>query len=403
LDTPHARRSIGVLSVAFFFSYFGVGAIQPYLTPYLEQQTKMPGQKCVWILGSVYLLGIIGRLGAAVMVNRIGMKATVVLGLLFCSTFSWLIVFTTNFGILLVGAGIWGWGAACLWVAGTPIALNVTEEGKYGWSMSVLYSAVYLGQGAGVCFLGWIAERFKEGDKIGPELFIAAACISLVANVVIFWLPGQLRLEKVDQPPLSEGFRLLMSPQGAIVSFMFLATTFGFGILLGNLSGSVAEKSFGSVGIVTIGFYVARLVCSLWAGPLSDRVGRAPLLAIAFALSSVGLIATGLTGSSVVKGFAALGLGIEMGAASVIVSALVGDWAPPNKRHVVLSTLFIWHGLGAALSLILGQHLRAMFNNDYGKTFIVFGAVMGLCAVLSIVLALLPKPEDRSADEAAPA
>lgn len=398
MDTTHARRSIAVLSIAFFFSYFGVGAIQPYLTPYLESETGMSGQKCVWILGSVYLLGIIGRLGAALMVNRIGMKTTVVLGLLFCSTFSWLIVFTTNFGILLVGAGIWGWGAACLWVAGTPIVLNVTEEGKYGWSMSVLYSAVYLGQGAGVCFLGWVAEKW--GD---PKLFLAAACVSLVANLAIFWLPSQRRIEKVDQPPLSEGFRLLMSPQGAIVSFMFLATTFGFGILLGNLSGSVAEKSFGRVGIVTIGFYVARLVCSLWAGPVSDRFGRAPLLGIAFALSSAGLIAAGLTGSALVKAFAALGLGIEMGAASVIVSAFVGDWAPPNKRHVVLSTLFIWHGLGAALSLILGQHLRAMFHNDYGKTFIVFGAVMGLCAVLSFVLGLLPKPEGGSGDEAAPA
>jgi hypothetical protein len=59
---------------------------------------------------------------------------------------------------------------------------------------------------------------------------------------------------------------------------------------------------------------------------------------------------------------------------------------------MVLGTLFIWHGLGAAASLVMGQHLRAWLEG-YQPTFFVFGAVMGVCAVLSVVLGFLPKPD----------
>jgi MFS family permease len=387
LGTTNGRKQIRILSLAFFFSYFGVGAIQPYLTPYLEKTAKLPGTQCVWILASVYLFGIIARLLAALLVNRFGARATVILGLALCTAFSWLIVVTTDFGILLVGAAVWGSGAACLWVAGTPMVLNVAAEGKYGSATSVLYAAVYLGQGAGVCFLGWVADTFGK-----PQLFLAAACISVVANLVIVALPSQGRLAKVDQPAFSEGFRALASAQGSIVSFMLLATMFGFGILLGNLSGSVAERSFGEVGLVTLGAYIARFVCSLFAGPLSDRFGRTPLLAIAFGLCCAGLVAAGLWEHAGAKAIAAATLGVEMGVASVIVSALVGDWVPPNKRHMVLGTLFVWHGLGAALSLVLGQHLYSWLGG-YQPTFIVFGAVMGLCTILSVVLGFLPKAD----------
>ena len=386
-DTNSGNRSTILLSIAFFFSYFGVGAIQQFLGPYLELKTGLPPATCAWVLGSVYLAGIPMRLVSAWMVNQIGTRATVTLGLAFCTSFSWLIVATVDFDLLIVGAVIWGWGAACLWVGGLPIVLNAVKEGKYGASVSVLYSAVYLGQGGGVCFLGWIAP--EPGD---PKLFLAAAIISLAANVVIVFLPSQGRIEKVDRPSIFEGLRALASGRGAIISFILLTTTFGFGILLGNLSGSVSAEGSGRIAVVTVGFHVARLICSMSAGPLSDRFGRAPLLFFAFTLSSAMLIATGISEHHLVRALAALSLGVQMGVGSVIVTALIGDFVPPNKRHVVLGSLFVWHGIGAASSIIMGQKLRQLLEG-YQPTFIIFGVVMGICAILSIVLGLLPKPE----------
>ena len=385
--TNRGFRETLVLSVAFFFSYFGVGAIQQFLGPYLEAETGLPPTTCAWVLGTVYLSGIPMRLLSASMVNHIGTRATVVLGLVFCTSFSWLVVVSVNFALLIAGAVIWGWGAACLWVGGLPIVLNAAKEGKYGSSMSVLYSAVYLGQGAGVCFLGWVAHRY--GDA---KLFLAAAVISLLANAVILFLPSQGRLEKVDRPSIFEGLRALASGRGAIISFILLSTTFGFGIILGNLSGAVAAKGFGRIALITVGFHIARLICSMLAGPLSDRFGRAPLLFGAFALSSAMLIATGIWEHDLIRALAALSLGIQMGVGSVIVTALIGDFVPPNKRHVVLGSLFMWHGIGAALSIIMGQTLRKWLEG-YQPTFIIFGCMMGVCAILSIVLGLLPKPE----------
>ena len=380
-------KEILLLSVAFFFSSLGVGAIQPFLTPYLEEETGRPGTEVIWVLGSVYLAGIFMRLVAALMVNRLGARMTVILGLLMCTSFSWLVVFTTHIGILLVGAFFWGWGAGCIWVAGTSMVLDFSPADRYGTNTSILFAAVYLGQGAGVCLLGWIGANVGKAD-----LFFWAAVISIPANIVSFMFPKAGG--KTQPANLAEGIKILFSLQGIIVSVLLLSSSFGFGILLGNLSGSVARSAtmqgFGSVGPVTLGFYVARLVCTSIAGPLSDRFGRAPLLVVAYAASAIGLFAAGVSDRPGVLFAAALSLGVQMGIASVAVGALVGDWAPPEKRHVLLGSLYIFHGLGAALSLILGEQLKAWLN-AYRPTFTVFGAVMALCAVLSIVLGFISK------------
>ncbi|MDP6114119.1 MAG: MFS transporter [Planctomycetota bacterium] len=390
-------KEILILSAAFFFSYLGVGAIQPFLTPYLEEETDRPGTEVVWVLGSVYLAGIFMRLVAALMVNKLGARMTVILGLLMCTGFSWLIVVTTHIGILLFGAFFWGWGAGCIWVAGTSMVLDFSPEDRYGTNTSILFAAVYLGQGAGVCLLGWIGAKFGKAD-----LFFWAAVISIPANVVSFMFPKAGG--KTEPANLAEGMKVLVSLQGIIVSVLLLSSSFGFGILLGNLSGSVARSTemqgFGSVGPVTLGFYVARLVCTSFAGPLSDRFGRAPLLVVAYAASAIGLFAAGASDSPEILFAAALSLGVQMGIASVAVGALVGDWAPPEKRHVLLGSLYIWHGLGAALSLILGEQLKAWLN-AYRPTFTVFGAVMALCAILAVVLGFLLRKEKRSEQKAA--
>jgi MFS family permease len=378
-------KEILLLSTAFFFSYLGVGAIQPFLTPYLEEETGRPGTEVVWVLGSVYLAGIFMRLVAVLMVNKLGARMTVILGLLMCTGFSWLVVVTTHIGILLAGAFFWGWGAGCIWVAGTSMVLDFSPADRYGTNTSILFAAVYLGQGAGVCLLSWISTEYDKAD-----LFFWAAVISIPANIVSFMFPKAGG--KTAPANLAEGMKVLVSLQGLIVSVLLLSSSFGFGILLGNLSGSVARQGFGSVGPVTLGFYVARLVCTSFAGPLSDRIGRAPLLVVAYAASAIGLFAAGASDSPEILFAAALSLGVQMGIASVAVAALVGDWAPPDKRHVLLGSLYIWHGLGAALSLILGEQLKAWLN-AYRPTFTVFGAVMALCAILAVVLGFLSKKE----------
>ena len=388
-EARSGRKELYTLSAAYFFSYMGVGAIQPYLKPYLEDLNGWSGPKSAWVLGSVYLSGIFAQFVSVTMVRMFGPRLTVIIGLGFCTAFSWLIVLhPTSFPLLLAFGVIWGWGASCLWVGGPSIVLDNADEKTYGSASSVLHASVFFSQGLGVLVLGWIASEYGR-----PKLFIVAAVISIIANVISFGLPRARA--KVERVSLLEGMKVLCSWQGLIVSILMLSSSFGFGILLGNLSSSVAEarQDFGSVGTLTLGFYIARLVLGWAAGPLSDRFGRAPLLVFGYGSAAVGLFLAGFSDHPAVVTFAALSLGIQIGAATVTVTALIGDWAPPAKRHVILGTLQMWKGVGAASTIILGQYLK-IWMGGYETTFFIFSGLMAICVVLALVLGALFKQEE---------
>lgn len=141
--------------------------------------------------------------------------------------------------------------------------------------------------------------------------------------------------------------------------------------LAGDLSVSV-ERAGQSISVFLIGLAGGQLI----AGPLSDRVGRRPVLLVGLLLFLGGAIAAALTTSFAV--LLAARLLQAFGACSVMVSgrAIVRDRMEANEAARFFSLLALIGGLAPVLAPLIGA-LLIQFG-DWRLTFWVMASFAGL-------------------------
>ncbi|MBM4045709.1 MAG: MFS transporter [Planctomycetes bacterium] len=373
---PSSRRSLVVLTSAFFFIFLGAGATQQFIVPYLSERNGWTPPQCSWVLGCVYLSAIVWRLLCAYTVNLLGARLSIILGQLAYTGFVVAMALQGGYPALIFAALVWGWGAAAIWTTGPAQILETSARVRYGSAAGIFFTGVHLGQGLGVLLLGWLL-----GHCGGPTMLWTAVAISLIANVITLWTPN-VEVHR-DPPGLLDVVRVFSTPKGAMLSFVLFTSSFGFGIVLSTLSSVVAEsKGLGVIAHVTIGFYAARLVVSWISGFLADRIGRIAVMVSGFTLAAVGLALAAASRSPYVLAATALVLGVQAGSNNVAIMALVGDSIEPGRRHLAFGALYAWSNLGIGLTIILGQYLLVWFSK--GICFGAFAVAMALCALVSL-------------------
>lgn len=145
---------------------------------------------------------------------------------------------------------------------------------------------------------------------------------------------------------------------------------------------AAAGLSVARIGVLAALYPAAWGVCQLITGPLSDRVGRKPLIAGGMVLQAIAL-----SGFAIADGFAwwvvvAIVLGIGTAMVYPTLLAAIGDVADPSWRARSVGVYRLWRDSGFAVGALLAGILADIVSID-----VATHAVAALTAISGLVVA----------------
>lgn len=165
----------------------------------------------------------------------------------------------------------------------------------------------------------------------------------------------------------------------ACVSWLAALATFGEAFYLLRAS----ERGFSDAAVAALYavYNLARALASYPAGRISDRIGRARLLAVGWALAAAAAASFAYApGAALWAGFALLGAGI--GANDGVARAWIVDRAPAESRATALGV----HQLGLGLAALASGVLAGLAWDEIGPATPFAAAA----AVSALAIAVLP-------------
>jgi MFS family permease len=377
------------LSAGYFFLFLGASH-QQFLIVYLRDVVGWSDGSAQALLGSVYATFMVWRLLVG-WTLRIGDYLSILLGALTYPLFA-LVVWAASFaahspwwvGVAFLGAALWGWGAASMWLASGSVVLDAAKRSRYGAASGVFHAAPNFGFALGVfLFDSWLRAGAGTLGAHRSRLLVTAAAMG-IGCMCLAAIPrhGVLRDSRVGG-----ALRFMRHPSLRIASFLMASSSIGFGLMLSVFPDFVQGTMGGSLLGTAAFFPLARGVLSLTGSPFSDRWGRGAVLFVSFAVGAAGVALAALLPSVWTAGLAALLLGVLGGVVPPVASALVGDVAGSASRPLALGAVFFWRDFGVVLvfALSVTRALGAL-RADARTLFGGFASLFVLCACLSAAL-----------------
>jgi MFS family permease len=321
-------------------------------------------------------------------IDRFGRKVFLVVSFLFYALAMTVFGLAHNVSELYLARFVQGIGSAFLWIPAYTIVTELTTR-DWGRSVGSVDMATARGGFFGT-FLGFglifSAATFAAGWEWAFGLYALAA---LIASALVWYgVPETRAPGKVSLREEADGFdRKRMLRLMAIVFLTGTSTSLISPLLMIFLQ----DRFTTNVSTLAIAFIPAALVYAYLPGQtggLSDRFGRAPLMAIGLAGAGVvSLLMPSMPSLILLAGLWVLEA-VGLSAASPAEAALVADLTGENVRGRGYGLYMFASGLGFTLGPLLGGWLYDA--RGHAVPFYINGAALFLAAFL--VMALLGRP-----------
>lgn len=377
-------REVAVLSAVAFSVAVGFGLVAPVLPEFARSFGV--GKTAAGAVLSVFAgMRLASALGCGRLVNRIGERLVLALGIGIVGISSALAGASQSYLQLLVLRGVGGIGSAMFSVSGMSIVLRSTPAAQRGRAVGLFSGSFLLGGIAGPAVGGSV------GDLGFRAPFYIYAGTLIVAGTIGLALMPRTRLMDPPAAPgeapggttLRQAFRL--RPYRAALSANLADNWATLGVrnaLIPLFVGEVlhVDKAWTYRGFVIVGVVNA---CVLWpAGRWSDNRGRKPVLlsGLLLLMAAMLVLATHETFTAYLVSMALFGLG--SGLLDVAPAAMVGDVVGGRSGTTVAA-----YQMAGDTGSILGP-LVAGAIVDLGSYPVAFGAtaaVVGAAALMSFV------------------
>lgn len=380
-----AFRMQFAIPMTFFFIFFGIGAIQPFVVPYLRQTLGMSPLKAASVIGVLYLVFGVSRFFTRYLIRLIEKRRTIILGALGYLCLPVSLALGGTYAVYLLGAALIGMGAALVWTASSVQVLDTSGSKRYGAASGVMYFFVQAGISLGTILAGAVAAWTQSYLRV----FQVSSVVGILAVVSAFLVPD-VRSRLVDDR-WAVAFRFFKSPSNwfppAILAISF--STYGIMLTVFNQHAAVV---FGPAHLALFHtcYLVTGMLVTIASGRLSDRIGRTPVIALSLLAGALGL---GLFGFAKITPLFVVGavlVGLPSGAIPTVALAWVGDHSTEAERPTIHACVFAWRDFGFVGVTYLGVLLQGRDVPLQG-CFLVFAAVFAAAALLSALLALRPE------------
>ncbi|MGN6677855.1 MAG: MFS transporter, partial [Streptosporangiaceae bacterium] len=339
---PHPRRpglfralprEVAILSSVSFTVALGYGIVAPGI-PGFARQFGVSTAAAASVISAFALMRIIGALPSGRLVDRIGERKMIAIGIGIVAASSALAGFSGSFAQLIVLRGVGGLGSAMFSVGGQTLLLRCVPSGLRGRASGLYTGGFLLGGISGPAIGGLVAAW-----SLRAPFFIYGAMLLIPAGIAVAVLhdsPRRAAGEKRPQHPLAGIAAALRSRAYRAAASANLADGFAvMGVRSAIVPLFVRDVLHESATWTGIGFLVVAALNAatlLPGGKVADTLGRRPVIVAGCLTSGVSMVMLavlpGLWGF--LLALAVLGLG--SGLLDVAPAAMIGDLLGAGKR-----------------------------------------------------------------------
>lgn len=395
------------LLVILFLVEFVKGALLVSILPiYMGTVLGLTTFAIGWAFSLQYIGDNIFRSPVGWIVERIGYRTSMVIGLLITFVAVGLIAYATNVFWIVTACALLGAGTSPLWPCVVTGATQVAGKEAQGTVLSIVYVAWLSGTG-----IGPVVINFFIAQSYVPAFRLLLICMGIVTFVAL-WLPDRKQTEEIHKRKSVKAAisgKLTISNLWAKVvetireikrtlhvsklfyPAMFLQT-FSIGVLVPVITlyaRTVLGLSASQYSMLLIVGGGITVVCLIPMGKWVDKMGTKWFLHIGFGLTAAGLAVFTMTRSLVFIYFLVSLIGLGYALIIPAWNAFIASVIPKSERGAVWGFFLTIEGSGMVIGPILSGKIWDTFGSH--APFWVSAAVLALLFVLHIFISARPK------------
>jgi MFS transporter, ACDE family, multidrug resistance protein len=370
-------RAVWAVFFACIIAFMGLGLVDPIL-PVIAKSLKATQSQVTLLFTSYNAVMAVAMLITGTISSRIGIKWTMLCGIVIIALFSALGGLSNNIWALVGLRGGWGLGNA-LFVA-TSLAAIVSLS-KSGPSKAVILyeAAIGLGISVGPLLGGWLGGISWRGPFLGVATLMVVAFIGL--TTLMPKPKGQAIAKR--KTSLAEPFRAMKHRSLVIFGIGAALYNFGFFTLLAYAPFVLGLNVHG-LGFVFLAWGILLAITSVFMAPkLQVWMGTVKAMCLMLTLFAALLLIMGIWTNThwVLIGAVILAGGV-LGNNNTLITTAVMNAAPVERQTASAAYSFL-RFLGGAVAPYLAGKLAEWFNPHVP---FITGAVFVLISVLFISL-----------------
>ncbi|MCA9494035.1 MAG: MFS transporter [Myxococcales bacterium] len=322
--------------------------------------------------------------------DRLGRKLVLVAGWLVALPFPLILAWAPSWGWVLAANALLGVSQGLTWSTTVIMKIDLAGPTRRGLAMGINEFAGYLAVALSAALTAWLASV----THLRPEPFVlgAAFVVTGLGGSALFVreTSRHASVEGVGRTEARSGQDILWlvsvrDPTLSAASQAGLVNNLNDGMAWGlfPILQAGAGLDLGAIGVLAATYPAVWGLAQLATGPLSDRVGRRPLIVAGMWVQAAGIVV--VMAASSFTWFAAGNVLLGLGTAMVYPTLLaaVADVAHPSWRASAVGVYRWWRDLGYAVGALLAGVLADLLGLSAA-----IGVVAGLTFASGVVVAV---------------
>lgn len=373
-DLKTFPRTFKVLLASALIENMAFGLIIPFLAVYITDDVGLEEWKAGVVLAGYTIAGIPSMMIGGMLADKFGRRPVLLASLGLMSLTMFMYFFANSFLTLMVLVLADSFVGTMYMPAANAMIADVVKPAdrprafsalRVGWNVGIIFGPV----------LGWMIVSSYSMRL----LFVFGALILASAFVVNFIFIRETRPEKIESTAIT--FRAVMSVRHdrTFVVLCALSAIFWFFFaqwisVLPVYSSETLGISPGNFGLLFALSAIMVVVLQMWVTSQMVKFSRSAVLAAGQLVASTGFGLIFLATDMVTLGGCIVVITIGEIFYMSIISAIIADLAPENKRGIYMGFSGLVQQLGSGLGFFAGLALLGMLTDD-AVIWLVFGAI----------------------------
>jgi len=289
------------------------------------------------------------------------------------------------FFIRLIEGSAW----CSFWPALEALMMEVSGELSAGKAMGICSASYGIGSLIGSILGGFVMVLFGF-----QTAFLLYFCLSVMATLILANVKVRKKQDYVETQiqeikKFNEKYAAAALSVACIVPFSY---TMVLSVMLTFFPVYAEDLRIETIwiGVLLAALWLGRVIFFIYAGRLSDTLGRENILMPAMACLSTASLIIALSSNAIPLFIANLLIGSGLGAAFPVTIALISDFTPSRRKGVMMGLFETFCGVGMFAGSTIGGRIAEI---DARYPYILCGAVCAVCT--SIVMFYKLKIKDQ--------
>lgn len=374
------NRPFIALSFSAFLFFASFNMVIPMLPDFL---TSLGGGEYKGLIISLFTITAgLSRPFSGKLADKVGRLPVMIFGAVVCFVAGLAYPFVTGIVAFFALRLLHGFSTGFTPTGNAAYVADIVPINKRGEAMGIIGVAISIGTASGNAIGGYIGSVFPI-----DYVFYASALTAILSIMILSGMNETL----VDRVQFNFGLLKLKKNEiiekRVLVPAIYMAlSVFSFGLVLTIMPDYSAHLGISNKGLFFAVFVLASLGVRIFAGKISDKVGRVKVLKVSAFILALAMLLIAFSNSLMTLIGAGIIFGIGVGMNSPTVFAWAIYLAEDNKRGKALATLYIFLEIGIGMGAFISGWVYSNDSAFFERTFFT-GAVVALIGFIYLNVA----------------